>query len=418
VRVGPGSAAWARRGILAAVLIAAAVIPGRASSDPNPQCAGSLCDAEGSVLWTAQLSGSWLAEQGVAGTVPSQGGAYTGSAGNLAVLGYGTTVTGYQARTGQVSWLDQLSGLPRGSAIVSVRVWKTAVAVGVSEPATRRGQVRDEIILSAATGSQLRSYRAADYGGAVLASALSTVVVGAGAVTDYANSTGRVIWRQGTGAAAQAWIVSGQYLYITQTSSGYLSASPVTALSRIDLHTGVSLVVRPAGHAFAGTLAGARGGVLLFTGSGGLSAYSGQTGRLLWHRAAALLELMDQRSQAVYIASGNDLTALNVKTGTALGSPASSVSASLFAVKDGVALGLDEDALGEAWGYSLAARRAVWTSAALPWPHFFVDQTGLGGSISRGASVTLLTTCAQAGSAPAGGGAAPCLRPELAAIQY
>jgi hypothetical protein len=370
------------------------------------------------VLWTSGLSGSWLAEDGVAGTVPRQGEAYVASAGDVAVLAYGTTVTGYQTRTGQVRWQADLSQLAAGSSIDSVRAWPTAVAVGVSVPTRQGGEVREELVLSAATGGQLRSYPAADYGGAALASTYSAVIVGPNAVTDYVNKSGRVIWRHATGTAAQAWMVSGKDLYVTQTSNGYLSSSPVTALSQIDMHTGARRVIRPRGHAFAGTLAAVADGVLLFTGNGELSAYRAQTGLRLWRRASAVLELVDQSRKSIYIATGDNLTALDVTTGRALGRPASSVSASLYAVKDGVALGLDDNALGEAWGYSMSARKAVWTSASLPWPHFFVDLTGLGGSISRGSAVTLVTTCAGTGGAISGSRSAPCSRPELAAIRY
>jgi outer membrane protein assembly factor BamB len=418
VTVGRGLAAWARRGVVAAVLIAAAVIPGRASSQANPHCTGARCAAEGSVLWTSRLRGSWLAEDGVAGTVPREGDAYAASAGDLAVLAYGTTVTGYQARTGQVRWQADLSGFAASPSIVSVRAWPAAVAVGVSVPTSQGGEDREEIILSAATGSQLRSYPAADYGGAAQASVYSTVIVGPRSVTSYVNKSGRVIWRHATGTAAQAWIVSGQDLYVTMTSNGYLSSSPVTALSQIDLRTGARRVIRPPGHAFAGTMAAVADGVLLFTGNGGLSAYSTQTGRRLWRRASAVLELVDQSHESIYIATGNNLTALNITTGEALGLPAAAVSASLYAVKDGVALGLDDNALGEAWGYSMSARKAVWTSSSLPWPHFFVDLTGLGGSISQGSAVTLVTMCAGAGAAISGSLSAPCSRPELAAIRY
>lgn len=369
------------------------------------------------MLWTSRLGGEWIAEQGVAGTVPGSAEAYAASAGSLAVLGYGTTVTGYQARTGQLRWQADLPLLVPGSVIVTVRAWPTAVAVGVSVPTSHGGHQREEIILSAATGTELQEYPAADYGGAVQASQSGAVIVGAHSVTSYANATGSVLWRRDTGKVPQAWTVSGQYLFFAQSTDGYLSSSPVTALVRIDMQTGAREVISPAGPAFDGTLTGVVDGVALFSGSDGLSAYSAQTGRLLWRRASAVLELIDHGGESIYVATGAQLTAVNVQTGKSLDRPATAVSASLYAVKDGVALGLDENALGEAWGYSMAKRRAVWTSAALPYPHFFVDLTGLGGSVSPGSAVTLLTECAAQGPVVASG-AARCLRPELAAIQY
>jgi len=82
----------------------------------------------------------------------------------------------------------------------------------------------------------------------------------------------------------------------------------------------------------------------------------------------------------------------------------------------GVALGLDQNALGEAWGYSFTARRVAWTSIALPWPHFFADLSGLGGSTSGGSDVALLAACALTGTPPSASAAPPCMRPELAAV--
>ena len=82
----------------------------------------------------------------------------------------------------------------------------------------------------------------------------------------------------------------------------------------------------------------------------------------------------------------------------------------------GVALGLDEGALGDAWGYSPVDKKVIWTSKALPWPHFFVDLSGLGGSDSPASEVVLLATCSQVGPTTAGTSAPACLKPELVAI--
>jgi hypothetical protein len=409
---------WARRGVIAAVLIAAVVIPTSATSQATRHCAGAACTAPGSVLWTTRLSGSWLAVSGVAGTVPSQGEAYAGSAGSLAVLGYGTTVTGYAARTGQVDWQTDLSGLPLGSEIISVRVWPTAVAVGVSVPGSRFLQQRQEVILSAATGAELRSYPAAPYGGAILASSASTVIVGSNAVVDYANRGGRVLWRQRIGAA-ENWAVSRHDLYVVLPStSGSAGSSLVAAVNRIDLQTGKAAMIRLSGGGANGTLAAIVGGVMLFTGSQGVLAYSAQSGQRLWGPGPGVLDLVDHAGQTAYVADGSYLAAVDVRTGDPLGRSAASVAASLYAVKAGVALGLDKDALGEAWGYSMSARKVVWTSTPLPWPHFFVDQSGLGGSVSRNGSVTLLATCAATGNGRPGGAGTACVKPELVAVQY
>jgi outer membrane protein assembly factor BamB len=399
------------------VLLGATVIPVRAASQSASHCVGYRCQASGSILWTRRLAGSWLAANGVAGTVPASGEAFVASAGDLAVLADGTTVTGYDARTGDPLWQTSLSGLPLDSAVMSLRAWPGIVAAGVSVPLASGGDRRVEVMLAAATGSQLRTYQAAYYGGAVQADQARTVVVGTGAVTSYANDSGRVVWRQSTGSPAQDWIVSAGNLYMTETAGGYLSASPVTGLRSIDLRTGATRIIRPPGGPYTGTLAGIVGDVALFSSGNGLRGYSLQTGKLMWHRFAAVLELVDQSRSAAYIASGSALSALDVTTGATKGRPAKAVSAGLYAVRDGIGLGLDQDALGDAWGYGMYSRRIVWTSGSLPWPHYFADLTGLGGSTGTDSPITLLTTCASVGNATSNG-AAPCLRPELVAVRF
>ncbi len=407
------------------VLVGAAVIPGHASSQASKHCLGARCASTGSILWTRGLPGRWIAEDGVTGTVPASGDAYVAASANLAVLGDGTLVAAYHARTGDPVWASAVTGFGPGAAIVSVRAWPAVVAVGVEVPAATGGQSWYAVIFSAATGAELRSYPSTELGGAVWAGKSSIVVVGSSAVTSYAEATGRILWRRATGRVAQAWKVSGRYLYIEQTIGGYLSSSPVTALRRIDVQTGAEQAIRPPGRAFAGTLAAVVGGVALFAGADGLSGYSAQSGRLLWpvsvrQHQPGTLELIDTSTQTAYVSSGNTLIGLNVRTGKAVSRPVPALSASLYAIARGVALGLDQAQgdLGEAWGYDVVTRRVVWTSAALPWPHFFVDPTGLGGSVSSPRGMTLLTTCAAQGTASGSNAAAPCLRPELTAIKY
>ena len=426
MRVAHGPVIWARRALLAAVLIGAAVIPGRASSQQGQACQASRCQAPGSILWARQLPGSWLAEPGVAGTVPAQGSAYAATDGHIAVLGSGTSVTALAAAKGEPRWQTSLAGLPPGSQIVGVRVFASVVAVGVEPPSSRTGG-RDEVILSAATGRQIRTFPAAAYGGAIAADNYRTVIVGAHAVTAYANASGRVLWARSTGRPAEAWRVAGQYVYVTRTSHGYLGSAPVTALLRISLRTGVPKILRPKPPGFpAGTLSGAvvprassgrpLDGVVLFAGAGGVWAFSGDNALPLWHIAPAALELTDARTGTVYLAIGGMLKAVNPATGAVLSVVAGSVLSSLYSVNGGVALGLDEGALGDAWGYSPAKNRVIWTSRALPWPHFFVDLSGLGGSDSLASNVVLLTICGQVGPTTAGTSAAACLKPELVAV--
>jgi hypothetical protein len=67
-----------------------------------------------------------------------------------------------------------------------------------------------------------------------------------------------------------------------------------------------------------------------------------------------------------------------------------------------VALGIDNGQGGEAWGYSLAAGRVTWTVAGLPWPHFFSDLSGLGGSAAASGNVAVIAVCPHLSHSPAG----------------
>ena len=414
MKVARGPAAWARRAFLAAVLIAAAVIPGRASSQQAQHCTGVRCTTAGSILWTRALGGSWLAQPGVPGTVPNQAAAYASAGGGLAVVGTRTSVTALAESTGKLDWQVSLTGFPAGSAIVGVRAFAGVVAVGV-EPPAGQAIARREVILSAVTGAQLRAYPAALYGGAVAAARGGTVIVGNRAVTDYANRTGRVIWSRSTGAAGQTWRVSAGDIYVTEGSGGFLAGSGVTAVREISLADGAERIIRSAHTDFPGTLTEVSAGDLVFSGADGVRAYSG-TGRLLWSRAAGDVELADSGQPVVYVASGSRLLGIDGTTGEIVSRSAISVAASLYWVVNGVALGLDRGGLGEAWGYNLASRRIVWSSTPIPWPHFFVDLSGLGGSASPSSDVVLMAACAQVGSAARPNSAPGCRRPELAAV--
>jgi len=420
VNVPRGPAAWGRLALLAAVLLAAVVIPGRATSQQPPHCAGLRCTAAGSVLWTTPLPGSWIAQSGVLGTVTEPDAAYAGDGGGVAVVGSGTTVSGFAAATGKPLWRVSLAGLQPGSVIVSARAFSGVVAVGVQPPAGQGASARDEVILAAATGHQIRIYPAAPYGGAVQADAATTVIVGSADVTAYANATGRARWQRALGAAGATWRAAGGYIYVTEPDG----AGGVAAVRRISLVTGAQRVVRAERGTFAGTLTavvdsplltGPAATILLFSSANRVSAYD-LDGRPRWHKDAAVVELDDAAQGVVYLADGAKLTGINALSGTTVSSVAISVAASLYWITGGVALGLDQNALGEAWGYSLAARRVAWTSVALPWPHFFADISGLGGSTSRGSDVALLAACGLTGTAPAAAAAPNCMRPELAAV--
>jgi hypothetical protein len=414
-----GSALWARRarrGALVAILIGAILIPGRAGSAPTSHCSSTRCRHQvAAVLWTKALPGSWTAENGALGTTASQGEAYAAVGSGLAVVGFGQTVVAYQLSTGRELWLASLADFPLGSAVVAVRAWSGVVTVGLSIPSASDTGTRDEVVLAASTGARLRIYPAATYGGAVAADTARTVVVGDRAVTAYANSSGRVLWRHSTGPAAQAWRVDGRSLLVTEARGGYLDAAPVTALRRIDLRSGAESIVRPAAKSFAGTLTDAVSGVALFTGPAGLSAYSESNGRALWSKPGAVPEAVDPVRRVLYVVSGSTLHGLDPATGRVVTRAATPGAVGLYAVSNGVAFGLDEGALGDAWGYDLSQKRVIWTTRAMPWPHYFVDLSGLGGSADPSGAAIVLATCAQVGTA-SGGAPPPCTKPQLVAL--
>jgi hypothetical protein len=414
-----GSPVWARRSILAVVLIGAAIIPGRAASVTSARrCTGRPCQPHaGASHWTRPLPGAWTAQGGALGTVLSQGQAYAAAGGDVAAVGLGATVSAYRITNGTPLWTVGLSGFRPGSTIVSVRAWPAVVTVGVSVPAVAgRAAGRYEIVLSAATGDRIAAYPAAAYGGAISANKARTVIVAATAVTSYANGTGAVIWRRRTGAVPQSWRVAGDDVFVTIAKGGYLGTAPVTALRRIDLRTGAQKILRPDGEAFAGTLSAVTGGAALFSGPAGLTAYSQLSGRQLWQRPGVAAEAVDAVRQTLYVTSGKELIGLNPATGKVVTRSATPGAAGLYAISDGVALGLDEGALGDAWGYDLARRRVIWTAKDVPWPHFFVDLSGIGGSADPSGATIVLASCGRVGVAQVSGTAPPCLRPELVAI--
>jgi PQQ-like domain len=459
IRLGTaGASPRLRRWALALVLIGVALLPypaqGAAGGAPAPTCrsgcrTGSVTSM---VAWTRALPGSWRVVPGLTGTVPAAGLAYVSVGHDVAALGAGLTVYGYSARTGAPLWIQALTGFPPGAGVVSVRTWPGEVTAGVSY--TRAGQLqRAEVVISAASGLVTGRYPAAPFGGAVRGSAQYTVIVGTTAVTSYDNATGRIRWQRPTGQIAQAWRTDGNTLYVAESASGFLGSAPVTALRRIDLATGAELVVQPLESvSFAGTLSAAFDGVVLFSSAGGVTAYDGSTGAWLWFSGRSVPEGTDPRKQRIYLTEGSNLVGVNPLTGritaTASGSAVNG-SAGVYVVRDGVALGLDQGAGGQAWGYDVAAQRVTLAAPGLPWPHYFVDPDGVGGSADPASSTVVIAACTGLASpipastptstltapgAPASGSASAtpgtsasaspsppvgqgCLRPELVALR-
>jgi hypothetical protein len=391
----------ARRAVLAATLLAVALVPypviGSASVPSTSTSCHTNCQhtrTAGKILWARDLPGTWAVTTGLNGTVPAQGQSYAAVGHGLAVVGVGMSLRAYNSRTGQPAWSDDLPGFPAGSAIVSVRVWPGVVTAGVAYGNGNRA----EIVFNRTTGQQYHWYSATRFGGAVYADAQTTVVVGPGAVTAYANSTGKARWRRPTGSADQTWQVDGSDLYVTVSADGYLGSQPVTALRRIDLATGLESLVRPAAASFPGTLSGVVDNVALFSSATGVTAYDGLTGLRLWSLAGAVLESTDPSQGRFYLTLDTSLLEVDPASGQVLArTPGSAVagSAGLFAVRDGVALGLDQGANGEAWGYDVSTQQVIWTASGVPWPHYFVDLSGLGGSADAVGATVIVAACGQ-----------------------
>jgi hypothetical protein len=359
------------------------------------------------VRWTRPLPGAWNVVPGLAGTVSASGLAYASVAGGVAAVGAGLTVYGYAARTGARLWQVTLTGFPAGASIVSVRAWPGEVTAGVSyQAAGKAGRQRAEVVISGTSGTQAGRYPAAAFGGAVAASPKYTVIAGTTAVTSYDNATGHIRWQRPTGPVPQAWRADGNTLYVAESADGVAGSAPVTALRKINVVTGGEVVIQPLeGQSFDGRFSAAFDGVVLFSSASGVTGYSGTTGARLWFIRGAVPEGTDPHSGRIYLTKGSNLIGVSPLTGrvrdTVSGS-AVNASASVYVVRNGVALGLDQGASGDAWGYDIAAQRITLAAAGLPWPHYFVDLSGVGGSADPAGGTVIIAACPKlAPSSPA-----------------
>ncbi len=417
-----------RRTALGLILVAVVLFPSGTPSHHAGRCDGQACPTAGAIIWSRRLTGPWVAENGVQGTVYAKGQAFAAVGHGVAAIGFGLTLDVFDAGTGFPRWAATLAGVPAGASIISVRVWPGVVTAGVEVPggSASGGGGREEVVLDAVTGKQLRTFPAAWFGGAVNATPKSTVIVGRNSVTDYSNSTGKVLWRHGTGSAPQAWERSGSSLFVTVSASGVVGTAPVTAVRQINLRTGKEGLITPIGQPFDGRLSGAFDGTLLFSSGDGLRMYSELTGRQTGERIGAVPEAIDPVQRVLYVDVRGALIGIDPMSG--LNEPGTIYPGppGTYGVRDGVALGLDPGAAGTAWGYNLATKHVIWTTRALPWPHFFVDLSGIGGSADPANNTVLLVTCAKVGRTEqagalvgvvASGAGQLCLRPLLVEIR-
>lgn len=402
--------------VVALIIVMLIPLPVLASdtSPRSPACTDGACHtrAVSALRWAVPLTGYWSAGTGPGttgdgGTVPFGGqAAYVAVGGGLAVVGTGLTLTGYAADTGSEAWTTTLTA-PAGAEIISVRAWSGVVTVGLLAPG---GRSRTEAVLDAATGEELREYPAGVSGGAVSASVATTVIIGRDTVTCYSNATGRVRWRRAT-SGGPSWQADGQRLYLTHAPG----SSPVTDLNVIDLKTGAERVLgSPPARPFAGTLALAEGGAVLFASSAGVTAYNGSTGGELWTKDA-VPEGTDPATQQIDLTlPAGTLIGVDPLTGRVRGSvPAGAVTgtSAMYVVRGEVALGLASGANGDAWGYDMARGKATWVTPTLPWPHFFADPSGLGGSAAASGDLVVVTACPHLAASQG-----ICADPELVAL--
>lgn len=403
--------------VVAVALLAVVLfpLPVLASDTPRqPACQGSGCRAQpvSAQRWAVRLPGTWSAGtgQGTAGdggTVPATGQAYVAVGGGVAVLGNGLSLTGYSLNhKGKELWQTTLNA-PIGTVIMSVRAWQGVVTAGLLAP---DGDSRSEVVVNAATGAEMRRYPAAVFGGAVMASTATTIIVGVAVVTSYNNATGRVRWQHKT-AGGQSWQVDGQTLYMAESPAGHLTSSPATVLRVIDMTTGTErMLSSPLGRPFSGTLAIAEDGVALFASPAGVTAYSGSTGGELWTMRGAVPEGADPAADLVDLAApGGALDGVDPLTDSVRATAAAPPGpGGWYVVRKGVALGINVGANGAAWGYDMAKGLVSWTSSALPWPHFFSDLSGLGGSAAVSGDTVVVTACPRLAASPG-----VCAEPEL-----
>jgi outer membrane protein assembly factor BamB len=409
----------ARRSALGLILVAVVLFPGGAAALRSKACRQRDCPANGAVIWTRPLTGAWVAQSGAQGTVYADGQAYAAIGSGVAAVGFGLALDAYDEATGFPRWTATLGGVPSGSSIVSVRVWPGVVTAGVALAGST--STREEYVLNAVTGKKIASYPAAWLGGAVSASRKRTVIVGTDSVTCYDNSTHKVLWRDLTGPPGQAWQTDSKYLYVTVSAAGEIGTAPVSAVRQINLRTGATRLIQPDGRSFDGRLSGVADGSLFFSGVSGLSIYSAASGKLTGFRAGAVPEVVDPEQQVLYVDVNGALLGIDPVTGQNERGTAYPGPPGTYGVRGGVALGLDPGANGAAWGYSIARKHVIWTTRALPWPHFFVDLSGIGGSVDQASGMVLLLTCGKTGTvvrsgADLSGPGQECLQPVLVAV--
>ncbi len=152
-----------RRGALGLILIAVVLFPGGTAATRAKACRQTSCPANGSVSWSRRLTGSWTAASGIEGTVYTDGQAYAAIGSGIAAIGYGLTLDAFDEANGFPRWEATVGGVPSGSVIMSVRVWPGVVTVGVAVAGAQSADVspREEVVLNAVTGKQVRAYPAA-----------------------------------------------------------------------------------------------------------------------------------------------------------------------------------------------------------------------------------------------------------------
>ena len=288
---------------------------------------------------------------------------------------------------------------------MSVRTWPGEVTAASPTPGPGIWSA-PRWSISGLTGTESGRYPAAVFGGAVGGSALYTVIVGPTAVTSYDNATGRVRWRLATGPVPQAWRTDGRDAVrgrIRRRVPGF-GAGHRAAPDR---------PARPARRSSSGRWRDSRSPARSAPRSTAwCCSPRGRGDRVRRHdRSVAVVHRrggargLPTRAAADLPDPGSNLIAVDPLTGQVTATVSgSAVTGRRACTWSGTVWrsGSTRAPNGDAWGYDIGAQRVTLAAAGLPWPHYFVDLSGVGGSADPASNLVVIAACTQlAPSSPA-----------------
>ena len=143
-----------------------------------------------------------------------------------------------------------------------------------------------------------------------------------------------------------------------------------------------------------------------------MTAYSSRTGTLEWRvtltgfpAGAAIVSVRAWPGEVTAGVSYRPAGGAPRRTEVALsgtdGTPFGRYPAGAFG---GAVAGSQQDTVvvgnGDAWGYDLAVQRVTLAASGLPWPHYFVDLSGVGGSAAPAGNLVIIAACRQLAPVP------------------